>query len=223
MWRSHRYLTLFAGLLGLPLIWGCAATPLQTDRSAVEVDFSRYTIVVVKNFQNGVGDDLPPRLLREVPEAVIASLHECYPKAFAKIARTPSGSPEELVVGGTITEYREKIWYDLYDRVKVTSQVTFVDGQSGRELTKITVDPVGKAALANPIAWSLLAVHAVTGVPVGILAPSLSEKIDVVIDKAASQIADAIAEKRGIVKRQEAAMSLEPESGEQDSRTRTCH
>jgi hypothetical protein len=117
--------------------------------------------------------------------------------------QTPSGSPEELIVGGTITEYREKIWYDLYDRVKFTSEVTFVDGQSGREFTKITVDPGGMAAIANPIAWSLLAVQAITMMPLGIFAPSLSEKIDILIDKAANQIADTIAETKGLSQRRD--------------------
>jgi hypothetical protein len=190
-------------LLLLLLIGGCAATPLQVVKAEPAVDFRRYTTLVVEDFQNGVGDALPLRVLQELPQAVIAHLNACYPGAFSRIVQTPSGSPEELIVGGTITEYREKIWYDLYDRVKFTSEVTFVDGQSGREFTKITVDPGGMAAIANPIAWSLLAVQAITMMPLGIFAPSLSEKIDILIDKAANQIADTIAETKGLSQRRD--------------------
>jgi len=71
------------------------------------VNFQRYTTLVLKDFQNGVGDALPARVLQDLPEAAMAHLNECYLGAFGKIERTATGSAEELVVGGTITEYRE--------------------------------------------------------------------------------------------------------------------
>ena len=92
-----------------------------------------------------MGESLPPRVLQELPEAVMAHLNECYPGAFGKIDRTASGSADELVVGGTITEYREGSRFARamligLGSAKFASDVSFVDGQTGRELTQAKVD-----------------------------------------------------------------------------------
>lgn len=46
-----------------------------------------YTTLVVKDFQNAVGDALPGEALTQIPGAVVAHLKECYPKAFTRIER----------------------------------------------------------------------------------------------------------------------------------------
>jgi len=183
---SSHYVPLLLGLVWLPVMSGCAATPLQVVKAEAGVDFRRYTTLVVKDFQNGVGDALPPRILQDLPEAVVAHLNECYPKAFGKIERTTSGSSEELVIGGTITEYREGSRFARamligLGSAKFASEVSFVDGQSGKELTKAKVD----------LLWAM-------GGLVG-----ASQGIEDLVEKAGKQIADAIAEKRGAAKRVE--------------------
>jgi hypothetical protein len=141
--------------------------------------------LVVQDFKNGAGDALPPQVLTELPEAVVAHLNECYPQAFGKIERTASGSAEELVIGGTITEYREGSRFARamligLGSAKLASEVSFIDGQSGRELTKAKVD----------LLWAM-------GGLIG-----ASQGIEDLIEKAGRQIADAIAEKRGVAKKQ---------------------
>ncbi len=208
MRRSGADLALLVGLLWLPAIWGCAATPLQVVKAESGVNFQRYTTLVVRDFQNGVGDALPPRVLQELPEAVVAHLIECYPQAFSKIERTASGSAEELVVGGTITEYREGSRFARamligLGSAKLASDVSFVDGQSGQQLTQAKVD----------LLWAM-------GGLVG-----ASQGMEDLIEKAGRQIADAIAEKRGVAKKTEtASRSSEPQIGgpPQGSKSSKC-
>ena len=194
---SHGYVPPLLGLVWLPVMSGCAATPLQVVKAEAGVDFKRYTTLTVKDFQNGVGDALPPRILQDLPEAVVAHLNECYPKAFGKIERTAAGSPEELVIGGTITEYREGSRFARARLIglgsaKFATDISFLDGQSGRDLTKAKVD----------LLWAM-------GGLVG-----ASQGIDDLIEKAGRQIADAIAERRGAAKKLETAQKpLEPEIG----------
>lgn len=49
------------GLLVLPALWGCASTPLQIVKAEAEVNLQRYATLMVKDFQNGVGD-FPPEV-----------------------------------------------------------------------------------------------------------------------------------------------------------------
>ena len=142
---SSHYVPLLLGLVWLPVMSGCAATPLQVVRAEAGVDFKRYTTLVLKDFQNGVGDALPPRILQDLPEAAMAHLNEGYPGAFGNIERTASESTEELVVGGIITEFREGSRFRRatlagLGTAKFASDVAFVDGQSGKELTMAKVD-----------------------------------------------------------------------------------
>ena len=185
---SRGYVPLLLGLIWLPVMSGCAATPLQVVKAEAGVDFRRYTTLVVRDFQNGVGAALPPQVLTELPDAVVAHLNECYPKAFGKIERAVSGSAEELVVGGSITEYREGSRFARamligLGSAKIASDVAFVDGQTGRDLTHAKVD----------LLWAM-------GGLVG-----ASQGIGDLIEKAGRQIADAIAEKRGVAKKAETA------------------
>ncbi len=208
MRRLSGHLAVLVGLLVMPAIWGCAATPLQVVKAEAGVNFQRYTTLVVKDFQNGVGDALPPRILQDLPEAVMAHLNECYPKAFGKIERSASGSAEELVVGGTITEYREGSRFARamligLGSAKIASDVSFIDGQTGRELTKAKVD----------LLWAM-------GGLIG-----ASQGIEDLIEKAGRQIADAIAERRGAAKRVETpSRPLEPQLGgpQQDTNQGKC-
>lgn len=210
MRRLSCRLGLLLGLLILPVLWGCRAMPLQVVKPEGEVDLQRYATLVVKDFQNGVGDALPSGLLQELPEAVIAHLNACYSLTFSKIARTPTGSAEELILEGTITEDREDSGEESRPRgARLLSKVTLEDGRSGSVLMQINGElqkvpgavPLGKNLL---IGTSLLAIDAVTGVAAGTLvAPMFYDygpaKIDV--DTVGRQIADAIAEHRGVTKK----------------------
>jgi hypothetical protein len=211
MSRSNRYrgLPVVVGLLWLAALWGCAATPLQVVKSEAGGNFRRYTTLVVRDFQNGVGEALPSRVLQEVPDAVVAHLNECYPGAFGKIDRAVSGSADELVVGGTVTEYREGSRFARamligLGSAKFATDVSFIDGQSGRELTQAKVD----------LLWAM-------GGLVG-----ASQGIEDLIEKAGRQIADAIAEKKGAVKREEKTQRpVDPQLGrpEPDGTNSKCH
>lgn len=184
--------------------------PLQVVKPEGEVDLQRYTTLVVKDFQNDVGDALPPGLLQELPEAVMTHLNACYPLTFSKIESTATGSTEELVMEGTIIEEPEDSGEESKPRrTRLLGKVTLKDEQSGSVLMQIKGElqkvpeaaPLGKNLL---IGTSLLAIDAVTGVAAGTLvAPMFYDygpaKIDV--DTVGRQIADAIAEHRGVTKK----------------------
>ena len=61
-WLGYGRIVL-VGMLAIPVIWGCAATPLQVVKAEPGVNFQRYTTLVVTDFRNGVGDALPPWVL----------------------------------------------------------------------------------------------------------------------------------------------------------------
>lgn len=42
MRRLSCQLGVLLGLLNLPALWGCAATPLQVDKAEAEIDLQRY-------------------------------------------------------------------------------------------------------------------------------------------------------------------------------------
>lgn len=208
MRRSRCWRGVLLGLLALPALWGCRATPLQVIKPGGEVDLQRYATLVVKDFQNGVGDALPPGLLRELPETVMTHLNACYPLTFSKIPRTATGSAEELVMGGTITERRQDGLEESRPSGGLLSVVTLEDGQSGKVLLQINGElrkvpgtaPHGKNLL---IGASLLAIDAVTGVAAGTLvAPMFYDygPTTIDVDTVGRQIADAIAEHRGVTK-----------------------
>ena len=107
----NTHIARLAGAAVIAALVGCApvspAFQLKFEEATGADAGRKYTTLVVKEFENDVGEGVPPGLLRELPEAVIARLNECYPQAFEKIGRKTSGSPGELVVSGTITEYDE--------------------------------------------------------------------------------------------------------------------
>lgn len=115
---------------------------------------------------------------------------------------------EELVVGGTITEYREGSRFARamligLGSANLASDVAFVDGQSGRQFTQAKLD----------LLWAM-------GGLVG-----ASQGIEDLIEKAGRQIADAIAEQRGVAKKTETASRLlEPQIGgpSQDTKAGKC-
>lgn len=209
MRRLSCRLGVLLGLLVLPVLWGCRAMPLQIVKPEGKVDLQRYATLVVKDFQNGVGDALPSGLLQELPIAVITHLNACYPLTFSKMTRTATGSAEELILGGTIAEeYEDSGEESRPRRARLLSKVILEDGQRGKVLLQINGElrkvpgtvPHGKNLL---IGTSLLAIDAVTGVAAGTLvAPMFYDfgpaKIDV--DTMGRQIADAIAEHRGVTK-----------------------
>lgn len=82
----------------------------------------------------------------------------CYPLAFGKIARTVTGSAEELVVEGTITEERENSGEENRPRgAGLLSEVNVEDGQSGRVLMQIDGE-LQKVPVAPPLGKNLLIV-----------------------------------------------------------------
>lgn len=105
----------------------------RSPRGKLGSIFSGYTTLVVKNFQNGVGDALPPRALQDLLEAVVVHLNECYPKAFGKIERMASGSAEELVVlEGLSSERRIRQELEEIRRHEKTGRPLGEDGFVGR-------------------------------------------------------------------------------------------
>jgi hypothetical protein len=136
-----------ARFVGLPLIavlFGCApvspAFQLKLDKTEEAAGLKKYTTLVVKDFENDAGEGVPSRVRQDLPEAVIAQLNECYPQAFEKITRKTSGSPEELVVSGTITEYDEgnrfaRLMIAGRGSARLVVDVSLGDA-SGRELTR---------------------------------------------------------------------------------------
>lgn len=154
--RRLRYrLGVLLGLLLLPVLWGCRAMPLQVVKPEGEVDLQRYTTLVVKDFQNGVGDTLPMGLLQELPKAVIAHLNAYYPLTFSKIARTATGSAEESVVEDTFTEKREDSGEESRPGAGLLSTVILEDGQNGRVLMQIDGE-LQRVLVARPLSEYLL-------------------------------------------------------------------
>jgi hypothetical protein len=90
---SGDYVPLLLALLWLPAMSGCAATPLQVVKAEAGVDFKRYTTLVVKDFQDGVGDALPAQVLRELPDdaevmykkAATLDMNDMYLKAISSV------------------------------------------------------------------------------------------------------------------------------------------
>src|SRR3990172_8424089 len=113
--RSNVSVGLFLGLLCMLAVGGCASspspprppTPVQVIDLEPRGSLRPYTTLVVKDFQNAVGDGLPREALTKLPEAVVAHLKECYPEAFTRVERAASGSADELVLEGSITGYEE--------------------------------------------------------------------------------------------------------------------
>lgn len=189
MRKSHGHLALLAGLLGLLVIPGCGRKPVQVVSIEPGLNFQRYTTLVLKDFQNGVGDTLPGRAVQDLPETVVIWLNECYPGAFERIQRTAQGRASELVVGGTITDYKagnSRGWGS-----KLASELSFADGESGRELAKANVELV-------------MASRRLAGATGG---------IETLVYQAGKLIADEIADKKGV------AIKAEPASGSYEMRT----
>ncbi len=171
------------------VVSGCAAD-LKVVRADPRINSKEYTTLVVGEFGNAVGDALPSRVQRDLSEAVIVHLDECYPGAFRKIARSGSGYAEELVIRGTITEYREgnrflRLMVAGVGSAKFAVDVSFFDGRSGQQLMLARGD------------W-VLRVGGVAGAIVG---------MDEVVRSAGARIADTIAEKRGATKKDTQACS----------------
>jgi len=108
------------------------------------VSLRPYTTLVVKDFQNAVGDAVPREALTKLPEAVVAHLKECYPKAFIRVERAASGSTEELVLEGSITWYKEG---SGLVPGRLISTVSLADGKANRKLKEVKVDTEGQGPL----------------------------------------------------------------------------
>ena len=170
-------------------------TPVQVIDLEPRVSLRPYTTLVVKDFQNAVGDALPREALTKLPEAVVAHLKECYPEAFTRVERAASGSADELVLEGSITGYEEG---SGLARVLIgampggfISTVSLADGKSNRKLKE------AKAALAARAVGAGLA------------------GVEDLIDDAGVQIAIALADQKGpfILRRQELAARRFAEGG----------
>jgi hypothetical protein len=150
-----------------------------------------------------VGDALPREALTKLPEAVVAHLKECYPKAFTKVERVASGSAEELVAAGTISGYevgsqrRRLVVGGPPDRL--ISTVTLADGNTGRKLTEMKVDLIfgrPNSGLLSALELAATAAGAVAGAAV---------EGEALVEAAGIEIAIALADKKGlfILRRQE--------------------
>ena len=192
----------------LPLL-RAPPTPVQVIELEPRVSLRPYTTLVVKDFQNAVGDALPREAVTQLPEVVIAHLKECYPSAFAKFERTASGSTEELVLEGSITGYEEGsgLARALIGAmpVRLISTVSLADGKANRKLKEVKVDTVWQGPpvflgpiAALPVAAALAAARAVEAGLMGVAD---------LIDNAGVQIAIALADQKGlfILRRQELA------------------
>ena len=197
---------MYAGRRGdvLPLL-RAPPTPVQVIELEPRVSLRPYTTLVVKDFQNAVGDALPREAVTQLPEVVIAHLKECYPSAFAKFERTASGSTEELVLEGSITGYEEGsgLARALIGAmpVRLISTVSLADGKANRKLKEVKVDLSGPGPLVF-----LGPIGPIPHIPVAALPATGSVEADL-IDKVGVQIAIALADQKGlfILQRQELA------------------
>jgi len=140
--------------VGVP--WRCSTDPVigvwrQRADFEPRVDYRRYGTLIVKDVQAAVGDDFPKGVVNQFPETVIAHLRECYPGAFVKIERTASGSGEELLIEGTITESREfgvleephmgpQIMVGEQEIAVLIVKASLADGATNRGLGDITME-----------------------------------------------------------------------------------
>lgn len=172
-----------AALLVGFVLTGCASTPLEFVGDQPAANFQRYGAVVIKEFENGVGGDLPPRVPVELKAAVETRLGKCYPGLLRVTPVGSSDAPEVMIVEGRVTEYREGSRFARFMLIglgsaKFASDVVFRDGQNKQELARAKVD----------LLWAM-----------GGVVGALSD-IEDLVRKAAAQVADAIAEKKGAPK-----------------------
>ncbi len=159
---------------------GCASTPLEFVKDNPAANFQGYTTVVIKAFENGVGQELPAGVPLELRASVETRLGRCYPGLLQVAGPKQVDGPEVMIVEGRVTEYREGSRFARFmlaglGSTKFSSDVVFRDGQSKQELARAKVDLLWAAG--------------------GIIGASTG--IEDLVKKAAAQVADAIAEKKG--------------------------
>ena len=159
---------------------GCASVAVVKEDPLIKAQ--QYRTLVVADFENAIGNALPPRVQQELPGAVIAHLTQCYPGAFDKVVRAGNGSAEELVVRGTVTDYQAgnralRFLAGPYGAgtAKFAADVSFYDGQTGHQLMLTKGDWVYKHG-------------GIVGAIVG---------MDELVQSSGADVADLIAEKRG--------------------------
>ncbi len=167
-------------------IGGCASTPLEFVKTEPTTTFDRYNAVVIKEFENSVGQDLPARIPVELRAAVETRLSKCYPGILRIAPAAAAEAPDTIIVEGRITEYREGNRFARFMLIglgsaKFSSDVVFRDAQSRQELAQAKVD----------LLWAM-------GGIVGAMSG-----IDDLVKKASEQVADAVVEKKGIKKNAE--------------------
>ena len=206
-------------LVGMFNIGGCAfspprpPTPVQVIDLEPRVNLRPYTTLVVKDFQNAVGDALPREALTKLPEAVVAHLKECYPKAFIRVERAASGSTDELVLEGSIT------WYEEGSGLvpgRLISTVSLADGKANRKLKEVKVDTQWQSPLfLGAITPPLMAAGLAAGLAAVLAAKAGLMGVADLIDRAGVQIAIALADQKGlfILRRQELAARRFAEGG----------
>ena len=183
MGRYHRLSRLATAASAAFALAGCAGTPLEFVRDQPGANFQRYMAVVIKEFENGVGTELPAQIPLQLQVAAEVHLGKCYPGLLRITPKPPTDASDLLVVEGTITEYREGSKFARFMLIglgssKFASDVVFRDGQTGHELARAKVD----------LLWAMGGiVGAMTG-------------IEDLVKKAGAQVADAIAEKKGVTK-----------------------
>ena len=118
---------------------GCASVAVVKEDPLIKAQ--QYRTLVVADFENAIGNALPPRVQQELPGAVIAHLTQCYPGAFDGVARTGHGSAGELLIRGTVLEFQAgnralRFLAGPYGAgtAKFAADVAFYDGQTGQQL-----------------------------------------------------------------------------------------
>jgi hypothetical protein len=150
------------------------------------VNVPQYKTLVVRDFDNAAGNALPSRIHRDLPDAVITHLTQCYPGAFDKIVRSGSGAAQELVVDGVVTEYnlgRPAMGHagSIFGKGSAIfkADVSFYDGQNGQQLMLAKGDWAYRYGGVKGAIWS-----------VGDL-----------LHASGASVADLIAQKRGATRR----------------------
>lgn len=177
-WMSGAWFTVFA-----VAVVGCASVAVVKEDPRIKDP--QYRTLVVADFENAIGDALPAKARQDLPGAVVAHLNQCFPGAFDRVVRSGHGSAGELVIRGTVTQYQAgnralRFFAGAYGAgsARFAADVSFYDGETGQQLLVAKGDWVYKFGGV---------VGAVGG-------------IDDLVQTSGADVADLIAEKRGVIR-----------------------
>lgn len=130
--------------LSLLTLQACATASLNVTQAPTMAP-SKFERVAVPAFANKVGDSLPPGATEEIAGAVIAKLQRDYPNGFSEVTATPTNSPGELLVRGSILSYDPGSKAARFMLIGLGAgdlklDVEFVEAESGVVLEQFSTD-----------------------------------------------------------------------------------